>query len=212
MRSSHVERSLGQFWEEDMSCITWLDRQPPCSVIYVAFGSFTLFNPNQFKELALGLELTNRPFLWVVRSDVNNSTKNEYPDKFQGKLGKIVQWAPQRQVLSHPATACFISHCGWNSVLEGLSNGVPFLCWPYNCDQFFNKYYICDEWKVGLGFDSDEKGIVSNGEIKKKVEQLLNDQIIRDRSMKLKEMLKSEIAEGGRSWKNFNKFVKWLKE
>ncbi|KAI4352473.1 hypothetical protein L6164_006723 [Bauhinia variegata] len=153
LESSHCTRSLGQFWEEDLSCLNWLDQQLPCSVIYVAFGSFTVFNPHQFKELALGLKLVNRPFLWVVRSDVNKYTKCEYPHEFQGNLGKIVGWAPQKQVLSHPATACFISHCGWNSTVEGLCNGVPFLCWPYFCDQFFDKRYICDEWKVGLGFD-----------------------------------------------------------
>ncbi|XP_028769697.1 UDP-glycosyltransferase 83A1-like [Neltuma alba] len=62
-------QSLGQFWEEDKSCLKWLDQQPPCSVIYVAFGSFTEFNTSQFQELALGLELTQRPFLWVVREN-----------------------------------------------------------------------------------------------------------------------------------------------
>ncbi|KAI4352475.1 hypothetical protein L6164_006725 [Bauhinia variegata] len=212
MGSSHSTRSLGQLWEEDLSCLNWLDQQPPCSVIYAAFGSFTLFNSNQFKELALGLEFTNRPFLWVVRSDVNNSTKNEYPDEWHANLGKIVGWAPQKQVLSHPAIACFISHCGWNSTIEGLCNGVPFLCWPYFADQIYNKHLICEELKVGLGFDSDEKGIVSSGEIKKKVEKLINDENIKARSMKLKEMLLSNIAEGGRSSENFKKFVKWLKE
>ncbi|KAI4352474.1 hypothetical protein L6164_006724 [Bauhinia variegata] len=212
MECSHGTRTLGQLWEEDLSCLGWLDQQPPCSVIYVAFGSFTLFNSHQFKKLALGLELSNRPFLWVVRSDVNSSTKIEYPDEFKGNLGKIVGWAPQKQVLSHPAIACFISHCGWNSTIEGLCNGVPFLCWPYFCDQFFNKHYICDEWKVGLGFDLDEEGIVSSEEIKKKVDQLLDDENIRTRSVKLKEMLMSNIAEGTRTSENFKKFVKWLKE
>ena len=38
-------------------------------VLYVTFGSFTHFDQNQFHELALGLDLTNRPFLWVVRQD-----------------------------------------------------------------------------------------------------------------------------------------------
>ncbi|KAI4346660.1 hypothetical protein L6164_007538 [Bauhinia variegata] len=210
----HETCSLGQLWQEDLSCLSWLDQQPPRSVIYVAFGSFTIFDLKQFKELILGLELTNRPFLLVVRSETktNSNTENIYPDGFPGNRGKIVKWAPQQKVLSHPALACFISHCGWNSTIEGLSNGLPFLCWPYFADQFYNKAYICDDWKVGLGFDIDEKGLISREEVKKKVDQLLGDENLRARSMKLKEMIMNNIAEGGRSYENFSRFIKWIKE
>ena len=62
-------RSLGKFHEEDLSCMSWLDQQPHCSVTYVAFGSISLFDQNQFNELALALDLANGPFLWVVRQD-----------------------------------------------------------------------------------------------------------------------------------------------
>jgi len=211
MESGDEFRSLGQFWEEDLSCLNWLHQQPPCSVVYIAFGSFTVFDPRQLKELALGLDLTNRPFLWVVREDVGGSTKNTYPDEFKGTRGKIVTWAPQQKVLSHPAIACFISHCGWNSTMEGVFNGVPFLCWPYFADQLFDKGYVCDEWKVGLGFELDEKGIISRWEIKKKVDQLLGDASIRKRSQNLKEMVVRSIAERGQSYENFSKFEDWLR-
>jgi len=99
-----------------------------------------------------------------------------YPDEFQGLKGKIVNWAPQQKVLSHPAIACFVTHCGWNSTMEGLSNGVPFLCWRNLGDQPYNKTYICDELKVGLGIDKDQNGVVSHKEFKLKVEQLLGDE------------------------------------
>ncbi|XP_061366530.1 UDP-glycosyltransferase 83A1-like [Gastrolobium bilobum] len=205
-------RSIGQFWEEDLSCMDWLDQQSHHSVLYVAFGSFSLLDQNQFKELAIGLDLTNRPFLWVVRQDSNCTNKIAYPNEFLGSKGKIVSWAPQQKVLSHPAIACFVSHCGWNSILEGLSNGLPFLCWPYFADQFYNKKYICDELKVGLGFDKDENGLVSRWEIKTKVDQLLSDENIRSKSLIEKKKVTCNIAEGSRSSENFSKFVKWLKE
>jgi len=201
-------RSVGQLWEEDLSCMSWLDQQPHCSVIYVAFGSFTLFHQNQFNELALGLDLTNRPFLWVIRED----NKMAYPNEFQGLKGKIVNWAPQQKVLSHPAIACFLTHCGWNSTMEGLCNGVPFLCWPYFADQIYNKVYICDELNVGLGLDCDENGVVSRWEIKKKLEQVSSSVNIRTRSLKLEEKIKNNQLDKGRSSENLNKLVKWLKE
>ncbi|RDX61741.1 UDP-glycosyltransferase 83A1, partial [Mucuna pruriens] len=192
-----TKRSLGQFWEEDLSCMSWLNQQPHRSVMYVAFGSITLFDQNQFNELALGLDLTNKPFLWVVRQD----NKMTYPYEFQGCKGKIVGWAPQPKVLNHPAIACFVSHCGWNSIMEGLSNGIPFLCWPYFADQIYNKTYICDELNVGLGLNLDENGLVSRWEIKKKLDQLLSDKDIRSRSLKL---MNNKIDKG-RTLENFNK-------
>ncbi|KAG4911710.1 hypothetical protein JHK82_052311 [Glycine max] len=201
-------KSIGQYWEEDLSCMSWLDQQPRDSVLYVAFGSFTHFDQNQFNELALGLDLTNRPFLWVVRQD----NKRVYPNEFLGSKGKIVGWAPQQKVLSHPAVACFVTHCGWNSILEGLSNGVPFLCLPYVGDHIYNKTYICDELKVGLGFDSEKNGLVSRMELKRKVEHLLSDENMKSRSLELKEKVMNTIAEGGQSLENLNSFVKWVKE
>ncbi|MED6137496.1 hypothetical protein PIB30_065536 [Stylosanthes scabra] len=204
--------SLGQFWEEDMSCMSWLDQQPHCSVIYIAFGSHTIFDQRQFTELALGLELTNRPFLWVVRRDPNCSNEVSLPPEFEGCNGKIIGWAPQKMVLSHPAIACFLSHCGWNSTLEALCNGVPLLCWPYFGDQFSNKNYVCDALKVGMGFDSDENGLISRGEIKAKVDQLVSDENTRSRSQKLMEKLKHNMEQGSTSSKNLSKFVTWLKE
>ncbi|KAK1352355.1 putative UDP-glucuronosyl/UDP-glucosyltransferase [Heracleum sosnowskyi] len=83
----------GSFWTEDSACLSWLDQQPACSVIYVAYGSFTVFDNTQFQELALGLELTNKPFLLVVRSDMTEDTGDFYPKGFKeriGSRGKIV--------------------------------------------------------------------------------------------------------------------------
>ena len=177
--------------------------------VYVAFGSFTLFDQNQFNELALGLDLTNRTFLWVIRED----NKMEYPHEFKGNKGKIVSWAPQQKVLSHPAIACFVTHCGWNSTMEGLSNGVPFLCWPYFGDQLSNKTHICDELNVGLGIDKDKNGVVSREELKNKVEQFFNDdENMKSRSMVLKEKVLNNIAKGGTSYENLKKFVKEIEE
>ncbi|THG20315.1 hypothetical protein TEA_029450 [Camellia sinensis var. sinensis] len=206
--------SAGYFWPEDSTCLEWLDQQPANSVIYVAFGSFTVFDNIQFQQLALGLEHTNRPFLWVVRPDIADENNDAYPEGFKERVatrGRMVGWAPQQKVLNHPSVACFLSHCGWNSTMEGLSNGIPFLCWPYFADQFLNQSYICDVWKVGLGFNCDESGIIKQGEIRDKVEQLLNDKTIKARALDLKEVAAKSVKEGGCSHNNFNNFIEWLK-
>lgn len=198
---------LCSLWEEDRTCLEWLDLQPPQSVIYVSFGSMVSLKPNQFNELALGLDLLKRPFLWVVRED--NGFEVNDACEFRGSQGKVVSWAPQKKVLSHPSIACFISHCGWNSTIEGVYNGVPFLCWPFCSDQFMNQTYICDVWKVGVGFDRDENGLISKEEIKKKVEQLLVDEEIKERSSKLMEMIIKNKTQGDQ---NLNMFINWAKD
>ncbi|CBI15145.3 unnamed protein product, partial [Vitis vinifera] len=101
LASNHLGHYTGNFWPEDSTCIGWLDKQPAGSVIYVAFGSLAILSQNQFNELALGIELVGRPFLWVVRSDFTNGSAAEYPDGFIERVaehGKIVSWAPQEKV------------------------------------------------------------------------------------------------------------------
>ncbi|KAK1438920.1 hypothetical protein QVD17_04733 [Tagetes erecta] len=210
LASNRLANQTGHFWQEDSSCLAWLDEQPTGSVIYIAFGSFTIFNQTQFEELALGLELCDKPFLWVVRPGM---TKTDYPNGYMervGSNGRIVRWAPQQKVLAHPSIACFVSHCGWNSTLEGVTNGVPFLCWPYFGDQFHNETYICEIWKTGLGFKKDESGIITRGEIRSKVEQLLGDNIYKVKALDIKEKVTSCISKGGCSHKNLTSFLEWI--
>lgn len=128
-----------------------------------------------------------------------------------GTGGRMVGWAPQQTVLNHPSVARFLSHCGWNSTMEGVSNGLPFLCWPYFADQFLNQTYICDVWKVGLGFDKDESGIITKGEIKNKVERVLNDITFKERALIHKEKAVNSVQKSGCSNKNMSNFIEWMK-
>jgi hypothetical protein len=203
------DNNKSSIWQEDTTCLDWLDKQPPQSVIYVSFGSLAVMDQNQFKELALGLDLLNKPFLWIVRPSNDNKVNYAYPEEFHGTKGKIVGWAPQKKILNHPSIACFLSHCGWNSTIEGLYCGVPFLCWPFAGDQFLNKSYVCEVWKVGLELDKDENGLITNGEIRKKVDQLLGDEEIKERSLKIMEMVVKNKSEGDKNLKNF---INWGKE
>ncbi|XP_051140852.1 UDP-glycosyltransferase 83A1-like [Andrographis paniculata] len=211
LASARLGCSAGHFWQEDAACLEWLDEQPSNSTVYAAFGSFTVFDRIQFRELALGLELTNRPFLWVVRNDIIDDSDNAFPDGFLDRVklrGKIVKWAPQQKVLGHTAIACFISHCGWNSTMEGVGNGVPFLCWPYFADQFLNATYIADCWGVGLAAVKDGSGGVGREEIKRKIERLMGDERYKVRALELQAM----AGEDGTSGKNLEEFVEWIKE
>ncbi|XP_031282588.1 UDP-glycosyltransferase 83A1-like [Pistacia vera] len=211
---NHSGNSTGSLIPEDSSCLRWLDKQAIGSVIYVALGSTTTLNQQQFEELALGLESSGLPFLLVVRSDLVDESHVGFPDGFKeriGRRGKIVEWAAQEKVLAHSSVACFLSHCGWNSTMEGLSMGVPFLCWPYFADQYQNRNYICEAWKIGLDLTLDENGILTRHEIQRKVKKLLSDEGIKANSLKLKEMAGRSLVEGGSSFQNFKRFIDEMK-
>ncbi|WCJ35865.1 UDP-Glycosyltransferase superfamily protein [Euphorbia peplus] len=207
--------SAGNMWAEDSSCLSWLDQQSNGSVIYAAFGSTVFCSQKQLDELAISFAITGRPFLWVVRSDFTKERAAKLPEGFTervGNYGKIVEWAPQQKVLSHPSIACFFSHCGWNSTMEGVSMGVPFLCWPCIVDQFHNKDNICKTWKVGVEVIPDKNGIVTRDEIKCKIEKLLCDEDIKENCLKLKAMAEENTIEGGSSFRNFKSFIDQIKE
>ncbi|KAK0591474.1 hypothetical protein LWI29_002594 [Acer saccharum] len=210
LASNHSGHLAGNFWPEDSTCLSWLDKQAKGSVIYVSFGSIAKLNQQQFHELALGLESLDKPFLWVVRKDLVQVSNAEFPEGFTERVasrGKVVEWAPQEKVLGHPSVACFLSHCGWNSTIEGVSMGVPFLCWPYFADQFHNRSYICDAWKVGLELIADNNGIITRHELETKIKTLLIDDAIKANVLKLKEMARNSLAQGGSSFQNFQTFI-----
>jgi UDP:flavonoid glycosyltransferase YjiC (YdhE family) len=198
---------LGHFWHtEDATCMSFLDTQPRGSVVYVAFGSISIMTAEQVHELALGLQASGRPFLWVVRPEQAGKLPVGFADDVDGsEKGKVVGWAPQEQVLGHPSVGCFVTHCGWNSTLEGIRNGLPMLCWPYFLDQVTNQTYICDIWKVGLRVASVEGGgVVTKQRMVELLDGLLEDESVKERVLKLKKMAESNMSEEGASLKNLN--------
>ncbi|GMJ00035.1 hypothetical protein like AT3G02100 [Hibiscus trionum] len=201
-------------WPKDSTCSAWLDKHPAGSVVYVAFGSSTIASAKQVEELALGLELSGQPFLLVVRPDFMDGSTARFPDGFHDRVSgraKIIEWVPQETVLAHPSVSCFVSHCGWNSTMEGLTIGVPFLCWPYIGDQFSNKNYICNVLKTGLELSKDEKGITSRHEISSKINTLISSDVIKAKALHVKDIVRKSSIEGGSSFNNFKSFIEHIK-
>lgn len=70
-----------------------------------------------------------------------------------------------------------------------------------------NDDFICDVWKVGLGLNPYESGIIRREEIRTKVEQLLGDKDLKARALNLKEVALKSVEVGGSSHKNFQHLV-----
>ncbi|MFS8012883.1 putative 7-deoxyloganetic acid glucosyltransferase [Helianthus anomalus] len=121
-------RSSNSLWEEDRTCMTWLD------VKAQNFGSMTVLSREELIEFWYGLVNSRKNFLWVIRPNfVAGDGQNIPTELLEGtmKRGYMVSWAPQEEVLAHPAIGVFLTHSGWNSTLESIVAVVPMICWPY---------------------------------------------------------------------------------
>ncbi|KAI5346508.1 hypothetical protein L3X38_014387 [Prunus dulcis] len=196
---------------EDQSCIPWLNTQAPKSVVYVSFGSLAAIKEAQFLEIAWGLANSNQPFLWVVRPGFVHGSE-PFPLGFVESLngrGHIVQWAPQKQVLAHPAVGAFWTHNGWNSTLESVCEGVPMICMPCFTDQLVNTRYASDVWKVGLQLEDGMERCMIEKTIRKLMVEKEGEEI-RDRALKLMEKANLCFKRGGSSCQSLDGLVKHI--
>ncbi|XP_061340016.1 UDP-glycosyltransferase 84B1-like [Gastrolobium bilobum] len=192
----------------EYSCLEWLDNKPPNSVIYVAFGSLTELSQKQIGNIATALKNTNRAFLLVIRKK-----DAEFPRGFLEETkgrGLVVTWCPQEKVLMHPAVACFVSHCGWNSTLEAVTAGVPVIAHPGWSDQPVNARLVQDVFKTGVKMRFGEDGIVSTEEVQKCIKEVMEGpkaEEFKKRAMELKVAARKALQNGGSSERNINQFL-----
>ncbi|KAF0906714.1 hypothetical protein E2562_012540 [Oryza meyeriana var. granulata] len=158
--------------------LRWLDAKPDGSVVYVSFGTLSSFSSAEMRELARGLDLSGKNFVWVINGADANASE-WMPEGFaevispRGERGLTIQgWAPQMLILNHPAVGGFVTHCGWNSTLEAVTAGVPMVTWPRYADQFYNEKLITEVIKVGVGVGSmdfasklENRRVVIGGEV-----------------------------------------------
>lgn len=153
------------FWEEDKSCMEWLETQNPNSVVYISFGSWVSpIGEAKLRSLAMALEESKRPFLWVLKKAWREGLPKGFEERVSNHQGRVVSWAPQLEVLRHKSLACYLTHCGWNSTMEAIRFKKKMLCYPVAGDQSLNCAYIVQEWKVGvrlngLGVKDVEEGL-----------------------------------------------------
>ncbi|KAL8467732.1 hypothetical protein ACS0TY_031104 [Phlomoides rotata] len=190
-------------------CMDWLDQRQPRSVIYVSFGSLAKLTEQQTEELARALIISDKHFLWVIRS----SEESKLPPKFLEEAslkGLIVSWCQQLEVLAHEAIGCFITHCGWNSTLEAISLGVPLVAMPQWTDQSTNTKLVTDVWRTGVRARGDENGLVSRDEMVDCVNNVMeggDGKIIKLNCMKWRKLAREAVDDGGSSDKSIEEFV-----
>ncbi|XP_071711293.1 UDP-glycosyltransferase 73C4-like [Rutidosis leptorrhynchoides] len=213
---------------DEKKFVNWLDSKESRSVVYECFGSSSQVNPPQLIELGLALEASNFPFIWVVRAGekANEFEKWIQETGFEERVkdrGLVVRdWVPQVVILSHSSVGAFLTHCGWNSILEGVSAGVPMITWPQFAEQFLNEKVVVDVLRIGesvgaprvVHWGQEEKfGVtVKSDQVKKAIEKVMDKgDEGNERRKKAKALgmeAKKATQEGGSSYNNLTLLIK----
>ncbi|XP_028791623.1 anthocyanidin 3-O-glucosyltransferase 5-like [Neltuma alba] len=203
--------------------VAWLDRQPPESVLLVTLGSGGTLSGEQVIELAWGLELSQQRFIWVVRtpSDANacatffsagsdaDDPKSYLPEGFEERIGErglvVPSWCPQVEILGHASTGGFLSHCGWNSTLESVANGVPMIAWPLYAEQRMNATMLVEQVGMAVRAGESDGGVIGRKEIEKAVRVMLEGEegkAVRRKAKELKQRATETLRNGGSSYES----------
>lgn len=210
--------------------LQWLNEKEPNSVLYISFGSLVQMKPDQILEIAHAIKESGRDFIWVMKNNDNDNNKDAvegFPKGFEEnmmktKKGLIIRgWAPQLMILEHAAVGGFVTHCGWNSILEGVSSGLPMITWPVFAEQFYNEKLLIDVLKIGVGVGSKkwwdvgketEEIVIKREEIGKAVAFLMGEKgmEMRKRAREMGEAAKRAVSCGGLSHINLVSLFKEL--
>ncbi|KAK1266354.1 UDP-glycosyltransferase 92A1 [Acorus gramineus] len=207
----------------DDTHIGWLAGHPPASVLYVSFGSMNTISASQMVELAMGLEASGTAFMWVIRPpsgfDFKGGFREEWlPEGFEERMreqnrGVLIHgWAPQMEILSHGSTGAFLSHCGWNSVLESLCNGVPIIGWPIAGEQFYNSMMMVEEIGVcvEIARGNGNESVVCREDVERIVRSVMmggEGEEMRRKAREVGEVLRAAVGEGGASVRAMDDFL-----
>uniref|UniRef100_A0A0E0JZX7 Glycosyltransferase n=1 Tax=Oryza punctata TaxID=4537 RepID=A0A0E0JZX7_ORYPU len=177
-------------------------------------------------ELAWGLAKSGHHFLLVIRDDKSKGVTGgdpidmlppEFAEETKGR-GYVMRWCPQEALLRHEVIGAFLTHCGWNSMLDSICNGIPMtlqdgrdlkafnvMCCPMFADQPTNCWYTCTEWRIGVEVSNN----IEREEVTRLVREVMEEERgdeMRQRAMEWKEKAAAAIAPGGTSWVN----LEWL--
>ncbi|KAH0753632.1 hypothetical protein KY290_023902 [Solanum tuberosum] len=196
---------------------SWLNECPNESVLYVAFGSQKLLTKAQMEALTIGLEKSGMRFILVAKQLTAQqeeqgfgSVPKGFEERVFGKGLVIKSWAPQVEILGHRAVSGFLSHCGWNSVLEAIVAGVVILGWPMEADQFINTWLLVDNMKTSVRVCEGSDSVPDPIELGRKINEAMSNDLFKERAKKMRDEALEAVKIGGGSKKDLDSIVKEL--
>ncbi|KAF9620970.1 hypothetical protein IFM89_015792 [Coptis chinensis] len=118
----------------------------------------------------------------------------------------ISGWCPQEQVPSHSSIGGFLTHSGWNSIMDTISGGVPVISWPFSGDQQTNCWEACVCWGIGMEMDNN----VKRDDVEGLVRELMEGdkgKVMKKKAMEWKKNAEDSTEPAGSSYVNLDKVI-----
>ena len=115
-------------------------------------------------------------------------------------------------MLAHKSIGGFVSHCGWNSILESLWNSVPVATWPLFAEQRLNAFRLVKELGLAVemrqNYREDGGDVVMAEEIEGAVRGVMGaDSMVRKKVEEMGEMSRRAVMDGGSSSDSFRRLI-----
>ncbi|KAF8097897.1 hypothetical protein N665_0279s0027 [Sinapis alba] len=188
--------------DDPHGCLAWIKKHGTASVAYISFGTVMAPPPGELVAIAEGLESSKVPFVWSLKEKNLVQLPKGFLERTR-EQGIVVPWAPQVELLKHEATGVFVTHCGWNSVLESVSGGVPMICRPFFGDQRLNGRAVEAMWEIGMTIID---GVFTKDGFEKCLDQVLvqdDGKKMKGNAKKLREQAHHAVSAKGSSVENF---------
>ncbi|XP_078594791.1 UDP-glucuronosyltransferase 1-2-like [Branchiostoma floridae x Branchiostoma japonicum] len=108
----------------------FMEASGDAGVVILSFGSYAkAMGRRKADMLAAGLARVPHKVIWKFQGQAPKNT---------GENTLLMSWIPQNDLLAHPKTRLFITHCGINAVYEAMFHGVPMVRVPAFAEQHGN--------------------------------------------------------------------------
>ena len=150
--------------------------------IVVSFGSHTSQLPAEItdKFLAAFARLNQTVFFKF------GAGNDELPRDVSKNI-HLLPWLPQNDLVGHPNTVLFVTHCGNNGQYESLYHGVPMIGFPLFGDQSHNAHRVEVH---GYGIKMDIRAFTAD-ELVNNIHRVLDDESFKMATQKASAILKS---------------------
>ncbi|CAK0754688.1 hypothetical protein CVIRNUC_002317 [Coccomyxa viridis] len=165
----------------------FLDSSGEGGVVYVSLGTVCSIGAEEFRELASALSGLPAHVVWKA-SEADMPAGMHLGSLGLGSNVKVVQWAPQNDLLGSGRVRAFLTHGGINGLYEAAFHAVPLVGIPLIADQLDN---VMKAVHRGFGLAVSPKGGLRAADIDAALNMVLSEPSFKQAAVKLSKRLRS---------------------